>query len=176
MFRLFCVAFVIFPFFGLWKEGAMSGFWFTMTSIVILGVCLVQTATRADRTPIYEIFSRMVLTVYLPMLVFWWVIGNDADIGFWETTWYCFFGASILIAIGYVVVMGGMLALGLTAEARATGHHPYWDSLIPLWNPHSIMASRRPMNRASATPSPAPTRTRPASASSPFPTIPVKRK
>jgi hypothetical protein len=180
MFRLFSVAFMVFPFFGLWKEGILSGFWFVMTTIAILLVCLVQTATRSDRTPIYEIVTRMVLTAYLPFLVFWWVVGIEVDMTFWEVTWYSFFGVAILVAIGYVVVMTGMAALGMSGAASATGHHAYWDSLPAMWNPHSITAGPSQHSRSAPTPA-APSRpSRPAPAPSvpspPFPTIPVKRK
>jgi len=137
MFRLFCSGFMVFPFLGLWIEGAIGLTTFLVIAAVIGIVCSIQSATRSNRTPIYEIVGRAVLTAYIPWMVIWFGI-LERVMGFWEATWLCFFGAYILLGVGYVIVTLGCSAVGATQMAKAEGYHPYWDTLPPIWNPHSV--------------------------------------
>lgn len=137
MFNWFAYFFVMFPFYCFWKAGAISGKWCILWMIAVTVVCFVQTATRHPRIPIYGIFTRMVLTVWVPGLLVWWVLISEAtDMSFYEWSLGSYAGIAFFVITGYVFVTGGFMMAGEAGNVKAAGYHPYWDSLPAMWNPH----------------------------------------
>lgn len=125
MFRLFCVVFLVLPFFGGWVEGGLTTSQFFWWTVGIVVTCVIQAAMRAPRTPQFEIFCRLLLCVYLPGLVAWWVLAEDVCT-FWEYTWVMFLGVAGWMAVTYPLTLLIQKMIGLPI-VNASGAHCYWD-------------------------------------------------
>lgn len=111
---------------GLWCIELVGGFWWFVWTCVACVTMLIQTATRADRTPIYVILVRHMLLVYIfCQMAAWTLMDGEPYYSWYHVNVYCWVGVSFFFFIKW---LWWLSAKGAGVQFS----YNFWDTADPV--------------------------------------------